>query len=130
MSRVNPSRDAHRFRGRIIGFLFMLCALSVLATGAMTLHQWHRSVQRDEDILTDFRSEFEAASDDTLRQRAEQRGAVLLMASNEQQQYLFRIRRDNGPWYCSGVDVTVAVSTQAHAGKRDVRLQRMPVDCL
>ncbi|HEY9137509.1 MAG TPA: hypothetical protein VIM67_04495 [Terriglobus sp.] len=128
MSRVNPSRDAHRFRGRIIGFLFMLCALSVLATGAMALHQSHRAIQRDEDILTGFRSEFEAASDDTLRQRAEQRGAMLLMASNEQQ-YLFRIRRDEGPWNCTGVDVTVAVSAQAHAGKRDVRLQRMPVDC-
>lgn len=128
MSRVNPSRDAHRFRSRLIGMIFMLGALSVLASAAMTMRQWHRSVQRDEDILTNFRSEFEAASDDTLRQRAEQRGAVLLMASSEQQ-YLFRIRRDEGPWNCSGVDVTVAVSTQTHAGKRDVSLQRMPVDC-
>lgn len=129
MSRVTPSRDAHRFRSRVIGCIVMLSALSVLASAAMTMQQWHRSVQRDEDILTNFRSEFEVASDDTLRQRAEQRGAVLLMASNDQQ-YLFRIRRDNGPWYCSGVDVTVAVSTQIHAGKRDVSLRRMPVDCL
>ncbi len=129
MSRVTPSRDAHRFRSRVIGMIFMLGALSILASAAMGMHQWHRSVQRDEDILTNFRSEFEAASDDTLRQRAEQRGAVLLMASNEQQ-YLFRIRRDEGPWNCRGVDVTVAVSTQVHAGKRDVSLQRMPVDCL
>lgn len=128
MSRVTPSRDARRFLSRAIASVFMLGALSVLASGAMAMHQWHRSVQRDEDILTNFRSEFEAASDDTLRQRAETRGAVLLMAANEQQ-YLFRIRRDAGPWNCSGVDVTVAVSAQTHAGKRDVSLQRMPVDC-
>lgn len=128
MSRVNPSQDAHRFRSRVIGAIFMLGAVSALVAPVMTMHQWHRSVQQDEDILTNFRAEFESASDDTLRQRADQRGAVLLMASNEQQ-YLFRIRRDEGPWNCRGVDVTVAVSTQTHAGKRDVSLRRMSVDC-
>ncbi len=128
MSRVNRSRAASPRLSRAIGFVGMLCAVALLASAALALHRSHRAIQRDEDILTGFRSEFESASDNTLRLRAEQRGAMLMVAGAPQ--YLFRIRRETGPWYCTGVDVNVAVSTQAHDGKRDVRLQKMPVDCL
>ncbi|WP_047492388.1 hypothetical protein [Terriglobus sp. TAA 43] len=129
MSRVTRPRDARRFFSRVIGCCVMLCGVALLISAAMAMRRSHRALQQDQAILTNFRAEFESASDDTLRQRAEQRGAVMLLASNETQ-YLFRIRRENGPWYCSAVDVNVAVSAQIHAGKRDVSLQKMPVDCL
>ncbi|SDF74207.1 hypothetical protein [Terriglobus roseus] len=129
MSRVTRPRDARRVFSRVIGCFVMLCGLAVLVSAAMAMHRTHRALQQDKEILTNFRAEFESASDDTLRQRAEQRGAVMMLASNETQ-YLFRIRRENGPWYCSAVDVNVAVSVRVHEGKRDVSLQKMPVDCL
>ncbi len=129
MSRVTRPRDARRVFSRVIGCFVMLCGLAVLVSAAMAMHRTHRALQQDEAILTNFRAEFESASDGTLHQRAEQRGAVMMLASNETK-YLFRIRRENGPWYCSAVDVNVAVSAHVHEGKRDVSLQKMPVDCL
>lgn len=129
MSRVTRPRDARRFFSRVIGCFVMLCGVALLISAAMEMRRSHRALQKDEAILTNFRAEFELASDDMLRQRAQQRGAVMLLASNETQ-YLFRIRRERGPWYCNAVDVNVAVSAQIHAGKRDVSLQKMPVDCL
>lgn len=129
MSRVTRPRDARRFFSRVIGCVVMLCGVVLLISAAIATHRSRRALQQDEAVLTNFRAEFESASDDTLRQRAEQRGAVMMLASNETQ-YLFRIRREKGPWYCSAVDVNVAVSAQIHAGKREVSLQKMPVDCL
>ncbi|MEZ2347959.1 hypothetical protein [Terriglobus sp. RCC_193] len=129
MSRVTRPRDARRFFSSMIGCLVMLCGVALLISAAMAMHRSRCALRQDETVLTNFRAEFESLSDDTLCQRAEQRGAIMMLASNDAK-YLFRIRREKGPWYCSAVDVNVAVSAQIHAGKRDVSLQKMPVDCL
>ncbi len=120
------SAPAPRGLSRLPPVLGMGCAAALIAGAVWTGVLSHRAVQRDEDMLTRYRSRFSLASAETLREEAGRSGAVLAVADGEPR-YLFHIRREPGPWNCAGAEVSVAVS--AGDPPRRIHRQTVPVDC-